>query len=265
MKLYFVTRLAVLALVLPTLGAAASARDLARPDGVIELFTSQGCSTCPPADKLFEEFATKGNLVALAYHVDYWDYLGWRDTLSNPDSTDRQYAYSRAFGTRSVYTPQAVINGRIHVNGAKRDDIADAFDELNKAGEGLSVDVAIHETGDSMMIETGAAGKAPARKAHVLLIFFAPPQSVGMKKGENEGRTITYWNAVTNVQTAGVWRGEPAKYEIPDGNIPPDGGCAVLLQAVGKDGAPGPILGAAIYRKAAAEDETSLHENAAAQ
>jgi len=265
MKLCFVTRLAVLALVLPTIGAAASARDLSRPNGVIELFTSQGCSTCPPADKLFEEFATDGKLVALAYHVDYWDYLGWRDTLSNPDSTDRQYAYSRSFGTRSVYTPQAVINGRIHVNGAKRNDIVDALADLNRAGEGLSVDVAIHENGDSLIIETGNADKpAQARKAHVVLVFFAPPQSVGMQKGENEGRTITYWNSVTDVQTAGVWRGEATDYEIPADKIAENGGCAVLLQVVGKDGAPGPILGAAVFRKTL-DGVSPLREDSAAR
>jgi len=265
MKLCFVTRLAVLALVMPAFDAAASAGDLSRPDGVIELFTSQGCSTCPPADKLFEEFATNGRFVALSYHVDYWDYLGWRDTLSNPDSTDRQYAYSRSFGTRSVYTPQAVINGRIHVNGAKRAQIADAFDDLNKAGEGMSVDVAIHETGDSLVIEAGNADKPqPARKAHVVLVFFAAPQAIDMKKGENEGRTITYWNSVTYVQTAGVWRGEAAKYEIPAGNIPENGGCAVLLQAVGKDGALGPILGAAVYHRTA-DGQPPVRENAAAR
>jgi hypothetical protein len=255
MKSGFIYRLAILALALPGFAGTAAAGDATRTAGVIELFTSQGCSTCPPADKLFEEFATKSDLVALAYHVDYWDYLGWRDTLSNPDSTDRQYAYSRTFGTRSVYTPQAVINGRIHVNGAKRDDIADALDELNKAGEGLSVDVSIRQSGDSLLIDTGSAKGTP-RKAHVVLVFFAPPQSVGMKKGENEGRTITYWNSVTDVQTAGVWRGEAAKYEFPAGEIAEKGGCAVLLQAVGADGVLGPILGAALYRKPGGEQSS---------
>lgn len=255
MTLRFVFRLAIVTLALPTFAAAAVAGDAARPEGVIELFTSQGCSTCPPADKLFEKFATSSDLVALAYHVDYWDYLGWRDTLSNPDSTDRQYAYMRAFGTRSVYTPQAVINGRVHVNGAKRGDIADALHDLNKAGKGLSVDVTIQKLGDSLVIDTGAA-PGMTRKAHVVLVFFAAPQTVGMKQGENEGRTITYWNSVTDVQTAGVWRGEAARYELPAGDMAESGGCAVLLQAVGKDGVPGPIIGAAIYRKTTEAQQT---------
>ena len=82
-----------------------------KPAGVVELFTSQGCSSCPPADAILEDLVKKGEVVALAYHVDYWDYLGWQDTLATPDNTARQYDYAKAFGVRSVYTPQAVING----------------------------------------------------------------------------------------------------------------------------------------------------------
>lgn len=256
MTLRLLFRLAMLALALPLLAAPALAGDLTgRPRGVIELFTSQGCSTCPPADKLFEKFANDDSVVALAYHVDYWDYLGWRDTLSSPDSTDRQYAYMRAFGTRSVYTPQAVINGRVHVNGAKHADIAEALDRMNKSGEGLSVDVSLRQSGDGLLIEAGPAAPGAAHKAHLILVYFGPPQSVGMEVGENEGRTITYWNPVSDVQTAGVWRGEAMKYEIPIGNIAHNGGCAVLLQSVSKDGVPGPILGAAIYRRQAEQTQ----------
>jgi hypothetical protein len=248
MELHVFSRLAMVALALPALSVAAAA-DGSRPDGVIELFTSQGCSSCPPADKLFEEFATKGNFVALAYHVDYWDYLGWRDTLSSNDNTDRQYAYMRSFGTRSVYTPQAVLNGRIHVNGAKRADIDDGIAELNNAGEGMSVDVKVRQSGDSLLIEAGSSPDRN-RKAHVVLACFGPPLSIDMAKGENKGRTVTYWNAVTDMQTAGMWHGEAAKYELPIASkVVKNGGCAVLLQAVGKEGMPGPILGAAIFRR----------------
>ncbi|TIO36397.1 MAG: DUF1223 domain-containing protein, partial [Mesorhizobium sp.] len=118
-------RLTAVALVLTALSRVASAAELEKvatgkpqtekPLGVVELFTSQGCSSCPPADEFFAELAAKENVVALAYHVNYWDYLGWQDTLSNKENTERQYDYMRAFGSRSVYTPQAVINGRSHV------------------------------------------------------------------------------------------------------------------------------------------------------
>jgi len=252
MTIGYVLRVALVLLALPLLGEEATAGENARPRGVIELFTSQGCATCPPADKIFEKLANANDLVAIAYHVDYWDYLGWRDTLSNPESTDRQYSYMRAFGTRSVYTPQAVINGRVHVNGGKRGEIEAAFRQLNSSGEGLSVDVSIRHHGDSLIIDAGPA-QGIATKAYVMLVFFAPPQAVRMKEGENEGRVITYWNSVTNVQAAGVWRGEATTYEVPARNIPESGGCAVLLQAVGKDGVPGPVLGAASYRKLEAQ------------
>ncbi|TIX65173.1 MAG: DUF1223 domain-containing protein, partial [Mesorhizobium sp.] len=110
------SRLAALALALSACAGTALAGELEKPQadkplGVVELFTSQGCSSCPPADEFFAELAGKQDIVALAYHVNYWDYLGWQDTLSNKENTDRQYDYMRAFGSRSVYTPQAVING----------------------------------------------------------------------------------------------------------------------------------------------------------
>ncbi|RWP76782.1 MAG: DUF1223 domain-containing protein, partial [Mesorhizobium sp.] len=119
-----------------------------RPLGVVELFTSQGCSSCPPADTLFSELAAKEDIVALAYHVDYWDYLGWQDTLGRKENTERQYDYMRAFGSRSVYTPQAVINGRVHVNGASRGEVDGALARMAKSGEGMRVAVKVSRTSD---------------------------------------------------------------------------------------------------------------------
>src|SRR5690606_18761221 len=111
----------VLTLVAATLGfalsSASAAEPVKRPKGVVELFTSQGCNSCPPAAEYLSQLALEGDVVALSYHVDYWDYLGWRDTLANADNTQRQQQYNRAFGTRSVYTPQAIVNGRQEVNG----------------------------------------------------------------------------------------------------------------------------------------------------
>ena len=103
---------------LPFGQGAARAGDIETPAGVVELFTSQGCSSCPPADKALETLAREGKVVALAYHVDYWNYLGWADTMASKENTERQYAYARMFGRSGVYTPQAVINGRDHRNGA---------------------------------------------------------------------------------------------------------------------------------------------------
>ena len=219
-----------------------------KPLGVVELFTSQGCSSCPPADEFFAELAVKDNIVALSYHVSYWDYLGWQDTLSSKENTDRQYDYMRAFGSRSVYTPQAVINGRSHVNGANRKEVDGALARMDRTGEGMRVGIKVSRTSDRVMIDAGDAGNGPS-DAHVVIVYFDAPQTVEIAKGENSGRNLTYWNAVSDIQIAGMWHGKSQRYELPMTEIAKKGGCAVLLQSVGKDGLPGPILGAAFIRK----------------
>ncbi|MBN9219648.1 MAG: thioredoxin family protein [Mesorhizobium sp.] len=225
--------------------------DKASPDkplGVVELFTSQGCSSCPPADAFFAELADRQDIVALSYHVDYWDYLGWKDTLSRKENTERQYDYMRAFGSRSVYTPQAVINGRVHVNGANRAEVDGALIRMARSGEGMHVPVKVSRTSDRVIIDAGDAGAGP-NDAHVIIVYFDKPQTVKIAQGENSGRKMTYWNAVTGIQTAGMWHGKAQRYELPMTEITKKGGCAVLLQSVGKDGMPGPILGAAFIHK----------------
>ncbi|PBB31446.1 DUF1223 domain-containing protein [Mesorhizobium sp. M1A.F.Ca.IN.020.06.1.1] len=251
-------RLTAVALVLTALSRVASAAELEKaatgkpqtekPLGVVELFTSQGCSSCPPADEFLAELAAKENVVALAYHVNYWDYLGWQDTLSNKENTERQYDYMRAFGSRSVYTPQAVINGRSHVNGANRKEIDGELARMDRTGEGMRVGIKVSRTSDRVMIDAGDAGNGPT-DAHVVIVYFDPPQMVKIGQGENSGRNMTYWNAVSDIQIAGMWNGKAQRYELPMTEIAKKGGCAVLLQSVGKDGVPGPILGAALIRK----------------
>lgn len=240
---------AVMALCLAALPTAHAEED--RPLGVVELFTSQGCVSCPAADEFFGELAAKKDIVALAYHVDYWDYLGWQDTLSRKENTERQFDYMRAFRSRSVYTPQAVINGRSHVNGANRGAVDGALRGLERSGEGMQVDVRVSRTDDGVAIDAGGArpGAGTLPNAHVVLVYFEPPRTVAIDKGENNGRKLTYWNAVTSIQTAGMWHGKAQRYELPMTEIAKKGGCAVLLQSVGKDGLPGPILGAAMIRK----------------
>jgi hypothetical protein len=219
-----------------------------KPLGVVELFTSQGCSSCPPADEFFAELAAKENIVALAYHVNYWDYLGWQDTLSSKENTERQYDYMRAFNSRSVYTPQAVINGRSHVNGASRKDVDGALARMDRTGEGMRVGIKVSRANDRVVIDAGDASGGPA-DAHVIIVYFDPPRMVRIGQGENSGRSLTYWNAVSDIQTAGMWHGKAQRYELPMTEISKKGGCAVLLQSVGKDGMPGPILGAAFIHK----------------
>lgn len=232
------------------------AGEAARPRAVVELFTSQGCTSCPPADKAFIELADRSDVVALSYHVDYWDYLGWRDTLATGANTARQQAYGRAFGTRSVYTPQAVVNGRIHMSGARQDEISHSIDRLAGSGRGLAVDVSAAYSGESIVISLGAA-PAPD-KAHVVLAYFSPESTVEIDRGENSGRTVTYRNAVRSVQTVGMWHGKVEQMEVPIAEMKTRGagGCAILLQKVSKDGVPGAILGATLVSMAGTPSES---------
>jgi hypothetical protein len=220
----------------------------AKPLGVVELFTSQGCNSCPPADAVLGDLVRRGGVVVLAYHVDYWDYLGWKDTLGNHANTARQYDYAKAFGSGQVYTPQAVVNGRIDVNGASGSAINGALGKLAEAGEGLTVDVSVKEEGGALVVETGGAAGGPD-EASIVVVSFAPEKDVPIRRGENSGRTIRYWHAVTGWHTAGTWQGKPGRIEIPKGESS-GGGLAVLLQAPGKGGTPGPIIGAATLRPA---------------
>ncbi|MGE0282616.1 MAG: DUF1223 domain-containing protein [Rhizobiaceae bacterium] len=230
------------------LGGTAFAGDGKHPRGVVELFTSQGCNSCPKADKLFTEMAQRDDIVALSYHVTYWDYLGWRDTLASKENTDRQYGYMRSLGAGSVYTPQVVVNGQIHVNGANRAAIDESLQESPK-GE-LPVGITVSKAGDSVVIEAEGSPTQASDKAHLVLVYYEPPKEISIARGENNGRKMTYWNAVTEMQTAGMWTGKKQRYELPASEIARNKeGCAVLLQSVAKDGGPGPILGAAVIRK----------------
>lgn len=217
--------------------------------GVVELFTSQGCNSCPPADENLAAFAQRDDVIALAYHVDYWDYLGWSDTLASPENTQRQRDYAAALGQRSVYTPQAVVNGQAHRNGADRAAIERLLSETTP--QSMQVDVSMHRNADSVVIEaTRRAGAGGDVKANLILVFFDAMTAVKILRGENAGRTGVYWNAVTGIQAAGMWHGDDLRLEIPISELrrKGSGGCAALLQSRGKDGGPGQIIGAAILK-----------------
>ena len=224
-------------------GPAALAADEA-PIGVVELFTSQGCSSCPPADEVLGELSKQGNLVALSYHVDYWNYLGWADTFSSKQSTDRQYDYARTLGRKSVYTPQVVINGRDHINGADKNGINRKVDAFNNSGRGLNVPIAASLDGDKIKINIGAGNG----KGNVILVYFDRENAVDVKRGENHGRKLTYWNSVRDIQTVAMWEGEAVELDLPVSLMSGDGydGCAVLLQTMKSDGVPGAIIGAGV-------------------
>ncbi|MBX3596502.1 MAG: DUF1223 domain-containing protein [Rhizobiaceae bacterium] len=230
------------------IAAASASAETAKPLGVVELFTSQGCNSCPPADTYFNELVQQGDVIALAYHVDYWDYLGWKDTLAKPENTERQYAYMRSFGDRSIYTPQLIVNGREDYQGADRKSVEKGLDTLDTSGQGMVVDLAVSETKDSIIIKVGPTAQPPA-EANLMLVYFEPPRAIDIDKGENIGRKAIYLNAVTGVRAAGVWHGKAAEFELPKSEFQSKGGCAALLQSVTADGKLGPILGATIVRR----------------
>ncbi|WP_275785777.1 DUF1223 domain-containing protein [Pararhizobium gei] len=212
------------------------------PAGVVELFTSQGCSSCPPADAALKKLIDDGKVVALSYHVDYWNYLGWADTLATKDNTARQYAYARMLGRSGVYTPQAILNGRSHINGADLDGINRKLTEMSTNGKGLAVPVQASVKNDEIEIKVGAG----SGKANLLVIYFNREQMVDVKTGENSGKTISYWHAVRDIQTVGMWDGKPARFVLPASVLQEgeNGGCAVLLQKMKNNETPGAILGA---------------------
>ena len=258
MELRSITRLAVPTLALSALAGLCLAGEVQKPRGVVELFTSQGCNSCPAADSYLGELAQSGDVVALAYHVSYWDYLGWKDTLATAENTARQYDYMRAFGARSVYTPQAVINGRAHVSGADRTAVEGSLGAMASADKGMEVGISVTRSGDNVVIEAEPSAAANG-EAHVKLVYFDPPQPIEIQRGENKGTTVVYWNAVNSVHTAGLWHGKAARFELPASEIDRkgEGGCAVLLQSVGENGLPGAILGAAMIGKPAAGGATA--------
>ena len=215
-----------------------------QPKGVVELFTSQACSSCPPADAVLGRLVQKGGVIALSYHVDYWNYLGWRDTFSSREFTERQYGYARTLGRENVYTPQAVIDGRDHAVGSDQRAIERKVDAFARSGNGLSVPVSARQSGVKVTINVGRGSGS----ANLLLVYFDSKSTVAIPRGENRGRTVTYWHVVRDVQTVGMWDGKAMDVVMPASvfKTSASGGCAVLLQRMSRDNSPGAIIGATV-------------------
>ncbi|MBY5564162.1 DUF1223 domain-containing protein [Rhizobium leguminosarum] len=214
------------------------------PKGVVELFTSQGCSSCPPADAAFRKLVNQGDVIALAYHVDYWNYLGWADTLSSKENTERQYGYAKTMGRSNVYTPQAIVNGRDHLAGADLNGINSKIDSYSSEGNGLTVPISAAMRGDELEIKIGAG----QGKANVVMVYFDKEKTINVEKGENSGQKISYLHSVTNVETVGMWDGKATSLTLPASVLqrPQLEGCAILLQSATADGDPAAILGATV-------------------
>jgi hypothetical protein len=232
-------RLVLVAVTFTVFGASAPAA-AQEPEAVIELFTSQGCSSCPAADRLLGELADDKRLIVLSLPIDYWDYLGWRDTLALHAHTERQKGYSTTRGDRQVYTPQVVIDGIAERVGSERASVERAVAQLK--GQ-LAVPVTLRRDGGNLEVDVGGGGAKPAA---VWLLMVTKSATVDIGRGENRGKTITYHNVVRSWQRLGPWTGAPAHYSVPLDRAATDGGdLAVVMVQSGSPQAPGPIHGAA--------------------
>jgi hypothetical protein len=194
--------------------------------GVVEIFTSQGCSDCPPADKAFSSVISKNGVLGLAWHVDYWDYLGWRDTFSSAQATARQRSYGKG-----NYTPEVIVNGTAVISNS-RSSAAIA----SSLGSSLPVKVSLRPNGNGYAVEVGAG----SGNATLLLVKYYRSKTVAIQRGENAGRNVTYQHPVIGSRRIGSWNGTSRSVALRPGECGGGTGCAVLLQVgVGR------ILGAA--------------------
>ena len=216
--------------------AAPVAAETQKSGPLVELFTSQGCSSCPPADAMLAELSHRDDVVALALHVDYWDYIGWADDLADPAFTRRQQAYAEAKGSATVYTPQVVIGGQDHVIGSRPLQVMEQL--MKHAASPARVEIALDRRGNTLSIAARARGTG-ATDAVVQVVRYLPRVERDIRRGENAGRRIVYVNAVTHWNVAGRWNtSAPLQLDVPlSGSAP----VAVIVQ----QGTNGPVLGAA--------------------
>jgi hypothetical protein len=218
--------------------AAAEVRD--HPKAVLELFTSQGCDSCPQADARLNQLRQQPDIIALAYHVDYWDYIGWKDTFGMAANSERQKSYAQSWGTSRIYTPELVVNGAKGVIASHEDDVSKAL-----GAAALTVPVGIKV--GTKMLEVTVAPVAGANEAVVWLVTFRDHAQVAIDKGENAGKTMDYTQIVTGRQMLGLWDPTAGTHlKLPLAGLMSDGanGAAILIQT-DNGGLPGPIVGAA--------------------
>ena len=225
-----------------TLAACAALWAAATPvlaDGpvVVELFTSQGCAACPPADGLMRQLAERDDVIALALHVDYWDYIGWADTFAQPAFTARQHGYGHAVGSSVVYTPQMIIGGSDFVVGYQPMEVADLI--VAHMAQPDPVDVAVTEEGGGWQVVAAWTTGGDAPSMVVQIVTYQPHEEVHIAHGENAGHTMEYHNVVTSWQIVGEWSGaSPFEARVePSEDVPH----VVIVQAAEN----GAILGAA--------------------
>jgi hypothetical protein len=207
---------------------AVPAADAVHPT-VVEIFQSQGCSSCPPANENVLGLADRPDILALSWQVTYWDHLGWKDTFGRKAFTDRQWEYARAFGRGYVATPEVVVNGRNDVTGIRREELLDLIRKADRGAAGPTLTVA----------ERRLYVRGTGSKADVVYVRFDPRVvMIPIGLGENQGRTLPHRNVVREVAVLGKWEGGSATFNLPDA-IPELNGAVLLQQGPG-----GPILAA---------------------
>jgi hypothetical protein len=214
MMVRHISNIAAAAALLLLAGSPALAQQpTAQPKAVVELFTSQGCSSCPAADALFTELAKDPKLITLTLPVTYWDYLGWKDTLGQEVFSKRQKLYAKARGDGQIYTPQAVVNGTAHIVGSDKGGIDKLVKEQGK--DGFPVKIDLTEADGALRVSLGTAPFAGEKPAVVLLLQVSRTATVPIERGENTGKTVTYANVVRGISRIGEWNGTAATLTVP--------------------------------------------------
>jgi hypothetical protein len=206
---------------------------------VLELFTSQGCSSCPAADQVLGKIAEEDGVIALSFHVDYWDYIGWKDTFASKVTTARQYDYAKSLGQRNVYTPQMVLGGQQHIVGSDEHGIRVAINQAkDKAASTASIDIQRSDDGLKLTVSGNGDGACEA-----WLFAFDRHHEVAVQRGENSGNKLAYTNVVRDVRLLGRWDGGDRSFSIRHDQITMQkrDGYVIVVQAKGQ----GPVLAAA--------------------
>lgn len=209
---------------------AAVANGASRP-AVVELFTSEGCSSCPPAEAYIGELTQRSDVLTLTFHVDYWDDLGWRDRFGLPESVQRQRAYGRNLRLASIYTPQVVLDGAYNFVGSDRAAIGQAL--ATSRGSAVPVMLSVHD--HEILVNVGAGANSKAGVSDVVLVAYQRTAVSPIGRGENSGRTIKEFNIVRRFRTLGQWSGDARGYRAMIDSLPRDAtDVAVLVQTVGQ-------------------------------
>lgn len=223
-------------------GLLAGREAAAGPNGgpwSIELFTSQGCSSCPPADLHLGKLAARPDIVALSFHVDYWDYIGWKDRFAGKESTERQRVYARTLRQRYVYTPEMVVDGRAHDSGVKPDSIEGLLADARRQSPKRATPQLERASDGSLTIRLAAA--TLSQPADIVVFAYDQRHSTPVERGENGGRRLENFNVVRRFEVVGRWDGSEQRWTVPGDRFQPGQGIAVLVQNADQ----GPVIGAA--------------------